>query len=357
MTDYSFEGLSIERIIAHTIFARNKDKERVPPSTSDELIEMDMESKDLIQTRITEALGSKSHGIETTISKDDVGSFMQQAANIIHMPNNEFVQQSKQLAEDLTDAQTSTRWPGGVLIVISGRVGINQNKYCAVIKAETDRGFNVEEKNGVVSLTLIKKMLLSETQRLYKIGVIVEINHELPQNGRFKKDNYRSFLFDHLLTATETKNAAAYFYDAFLGMAITSSSKHQTRSFYEHTLNYINTLPEDYDKLSLLEALRSELRSNKPTLRISEFAKDHFPEDIRDDYTANLSERGLPMTAMVKDTAFITSKLRRPRNVKFSSGVKIQVPSDVNFNEHVSVEGHADGFTTVNIKGVVQERE
>lgn len=122
---------------------------------------------------------------------------------------------------DLAEAQTSPRWPGGVLIVLSGKVGSQPKPYLAVIKAETDRGFNVVEEKGVVSLKLIKKMLLSQTQKLYKIGMLVEINYQHPLENLYDQGNYRYFLFDHLLTSTETRSAAAYFYDSFLGMNIT----------------------------------------------------------------------------------------------------------------------------------------
>jgi hypothetical protein len=358
MSDFKFEGLTIERLVAHTVFPRGKDKELVQPQTSDELMPMDSDSRDLIQIRITDALGSTSHGIEVQVSKSSEGSFMQKAAAMIHMDETQFIKQSQILAMDLAEAQTSPRWPGGVLIVLSGKVGSQPKPYLAVIKAETDRGFNVVEEKGVVSLKLIKKMLLSQTQKLYKIGMLVEINYQHPLENLYDQGNYRYFLFDHLLTSTETRSAAAYFYDSFLGMNITGSSKYQTRMFYEETKQYINSMPvEAEDKYELLEALRSELRSNNSTISLPEFSKKYMPKEYEQSYINALTEKGVPAQAMVKDIDYISSKFRRPRRVVFSSGVKIQVPPDRDFKEHVEVSSQEGGFTTVKIKGVVQEQE
>lgn len=356
---FKFEGLTIERLIAHTIFARGNDKEAIPPHTSNSLIHIAPETLSLIQIRITDALGSKSHGIETEIAKSDPASFMQTAASMIHKGDPEFIDLSKGLAEQLTEAQTNPRWPGGVVIVLSGKVGSQQWPFLALIKAETDKGLNMEEaNNGQVTLTLIQRMLLSETQRLYKIGILVETSFHAATADGFSPGNYRSFLFDHLLTTTETRSAAAYFYDAFLGMKITGSSKHQTRIFYEESKNFINGMQaEATEKYQYLEALRSELRSNSGTISISSFASEHLPDECASEYKAALISAGLPDQAIVKDPEYIKAKLKRPRKLKFTSGVQIQAPPGVDVSEHVEVSPSEDGYTNVKIKGVIEEQE
>ncbi|MCS4305720.1 uncharacterized protein YdbL (DUF1318 family) [Rheinheimera pacifica] len=359
MEHFKFEGLTIHRLIAHTIFARGKDKALVKPNLTDKLLPLQGEAKDLIQLRVTTALGSSSHGLEVQIVKNDTNSFMQKAASSIHAKDDEFIALSRALALDLAEAQTNPKWPGGVLIVFSGKVGESQQPFLAALKAETDKGFDVEEVNGEITLKLVKKMLLSQTQRLYKIGVLIENQYQKPTDDTgYSPVNYRSFLFDHLLTATETRPAAAYFYDTFLGMSITGSSKYQTRLFYEETRNYIDAMPiDDGDKYDLREALRAELRSQNATIQLKEFAETHFEPEFRSDYIKTLTEKGAPDGAVVKDIDYIKAKLRRPRNFMFSSGVKIQAPADVSLNELVKIGEQSDGFTTVQIKGGIQARE
>ncbi len=358
MSSFKFEGMRIERVVAHTIIARNS-KEYVPPVTTDHFVPLNTESKDLMQVRMTEALGSSSHGIEVQVRRDDQDSFFQLAAAIIHAPDDQFIEISQTLAANLAEAQTNPRWPGGILMIISGRVGEQQNRFVAAMKAETDKGFNADDSGGDLRLELVKKLLLSHTQKLYKIGLLVEMNAQpASSDGRRSVDNFRAFLFDHLLTATETKPAAAYFYDAFLGMTIAGSAKHQTRIFYETTRNFINALPiDDEDKYELGESLRSELRSQKAVLSAREFADNHLPEEYRTEYVRTLQDDGFPAHAVVKDTDYIKNKLRRPRRIVFNSGVKIQVPSDKDFKEHIEVSDKIDGYTQVRIKGEVLERE
>ena len=359
METFKFEGMEIDRIVAHTVFSRGTDKQLIPPRTTNALIELDVESNDLIQRRITEALASASHGLEVTIADSSETSFLQTGALMIHASDTDFIQKSKWLASKLAEAQTNPRWPGGILILISGKIGALSNHFLAAIKAETEKGFNVVESKDSISLELIKNMLLSPTQKLYKIGMLLEVKYQNPdKDNGYALDNYRAFLFDHLLTATETKPAAAYFYNAFLGMDILGSSKYKTRLFYEETKKYINKLPiGDDEKNHLREALRVELRSQKGTILLLDFAKNHIPKEYRSDYVKVISGKGFPDHAVSKDTEYIKAKLRRPRKVLFSTGVTIQVPSKQDLGEHVIIGDQENEYTSVKIKGVVADQE
>jgi hypothetical protein len=359
MSSFSFKGMSIKRIAAHTIYARDKDKDETEVAYSDGLIPLNQDQRDLVQLRITGALGSASHGVEMGVADTSMTSFMQGAAAMIDSSDSAFFDESKTMAKKLASAQTSTKWPGGVLIMVEGIVGDGSKPFIAAIKAETDKGFNLVNKDGKITLELIKNMLLSQTQRLFKIGIIIQLTgSEAERKGQYECANYRAFLFDHLLTATETKSAAAYFYNAFLGFSILASSRKQTEIFYLESKNFINTATmSDEDRIGLRESLRSELNSNTASINASEFALTHLPEDLQQAYIDHLTEKGFPEQSVVKDVAYIKSKLRRPRSLTFSSGVVVRVPSDLKFAELISVDPTVDGYTKVSIKGSVQDRD
>lgn len=359
MAEFDFSDMQIQRMVAHTVCARGKGNVKTPPDYSNELVQLDQESLDLLQLRIIAALGNRSHGVRMSIARATAGSFMQNAATIMGDEGDDFLSISKQFADDLTEAQTNPRWPGGVLIVLSGRIGMPSKRFVAVIKAETDKGFNVVEEGGKIQLRLIKKMLLSETQRLYKVGVLVELaNVKSDANGFKNADNYSAFLFDHLLTSSETGKAAAYFYDTFLGMSIATSSRHQTKLFFEESKSFINRAKlSEEDRYTLREGLRTELKNHIPTLNLEEFAERTFPEDLREGYIAYLTEKGFPSQSIVKDAEYIKHQLKRPRNVAFTSGVLIRVPADQNFRELVDIKESVEGYTQVRIKGAVQTEE
>jgi 37-kD nucleoid-associated bacterial protein len=202
-------------------------------------------------------------------------------------------------------------------------------------------------------------MLLSESQRLYKVGILIERATVKPDHdGKYDGQHYYSFLFDHLLTGNEVGKAAAYFYDGFLGFSITSSSRQQTRIFFEETMQFINTSrATEEEKYTYREAVRSELKNQTATLNLEEFVTKTFPEEMRAPLVAQVKKQGFPGHSILKDTEYIKAKLRKPRNVLFTSGVQIRVPTDREFKELVSIRESADGFTEVRIAGAVENRE
>ncbi|MGO0790903.1 nucleoid-associated protein [Herbaspirillum seropedicae] len=359
MADFEFTDMIIDRMAAHTIHVRGVGNVKVNPTCSNELIIPDADSADVLQMRLTAALGHRSHGVTMTINKTNAESFFHKTCSIMGAPDDDFLAMSKDFAVDLTEAQTSSRWPGGILIVISGKVGNPSKPFVAAIKAETDKGFSVIESGGRITLQLVKKMLLSETQRLYKVGMLIERAKAKPgADGLYSPDNYYAFLFDHLLTGNELGKAAAYFYDAFLGLNISKSDSHHTRVFYEKSIEYINGCEaSDADKYAYREAVRAELRSQTISLSLQAFADRTFPDELGKSFVRKLKDEGFPGRAIVKDTEYIKKSLRRPRNVVFTSGVLIKVPTDREFKDLVDIGEPADGHTVVKITGAVERRE
>jgi hypothetical protein len=262
MSGFKFEGLMIENVILHSIYSRTPDKQLVEPKLSTHLIKLQQKALDALQLRITKALGNRSHGIEMSIEQIGDDSFFQNAAAMLHTNEEEFIELSKKLAKNLNKAQFSTNAPGGVLAIIAGRIGGNAVPFIAAIKAEMQDGFKANENDNGVDMEYIEELLLTSTQRLYKIGFLIESVSEPSDSNGYLPKNYLAFLFDHLITSTETSAAAAYFYGAFLGMGIHESAKKLTNDFFEFTKNFINTCSISNDeKLDFYEALRSELRS------------------------------------------------------------------------------------------------
>ncbi|HCJ28146.1 MAG TPA: hypothetical protein DHV63_02290 [Pseudomonas sp.] len=87
--------------------------------------------------------------------------------------------------------------------------------------------------------------------------------------------------------------------------------------------------PSADEKLELHEALRAELRSQTATLSAADFSSKHIPKELQDNYLTFLEVKGFPKNAIVKDTAYITAKLKRRRKYVFGNGVWISTPPDV----------------------------
>ena len=351
-------NLTVERVIAHRIYERAADKSIREPKTSNKLIKLIAEGREAIQKRITSAIGSRTHGVEMSIERVDVDSYFQLAADLIHAQEAQFVDGSKDFAQQLTQSQGTTNAPAGMLAVVSGKVGADPKRYIAVIKADVHDGFGAIESNEDVDMQYLTSLLLTESQKLYKVGLLLELDSgPRLKVGDYVASNYRAFLFDHLITGTETRSAAAYFYSAFLGMGIQKSSKKLTQDFFEHTQNFIKTSAIDSGKKSeLKEALRVEMRSSNGVIVASEFARTHFPKEMQAPYRLYLEEKKYPKNAVVKDTEYVKARLRKPRKMLFASGVQIVVPSDLSATAIQVIEKTPE-HATVRIQGSYTEVE
>lgn len=357
-TDFKFEGVMIERIIVHRIYPHTADKQLVNPKTSSKLIKFEQAALDALQLRVTKALGSRSHGIEMSIEKSDAGSFFQNCATMLHGNDECFISTSKLLADNLNRAQLSTTAPGGMLAVISGRVGNDVLPFIAAIKAETQDGFKANEHDDQVDMEYISEVLLTDTQRFYKIGFLVELATNPAGPEGYLPGNYRAFLFDHLMTSTETRSAAGYFFSGFLGMGIQASAKKLTQDFFELTRKFINTSPlEQHEKFECHEALRVELRSQDATISAASFGDKHFTDDLRKQYETFMKSQGFPQNAVSKDNSYIQAKLKRRRKLLFTSDVWLSTPPDEFSNLVQVLKSEDQEFTLVKIKGSIKGQE
>lgn len=354
---FTFEGFIIERVIIHRLY--DKLASGTPePKISEKLVNLSSEARDALQRRLTAALGSRSHGIEMSIKKVEADSFFQNAAGLMHSTDSGYISKSGKLAQGLHDAQISTSAPGGVLAVLSGRVGENALRFLAVIKAELQDGFVTDEQPDQVSVEYVAELLLTPAQRLYKIGILIETasSQSHPDYG-YQPAGYRAFLFDHLITTTGSKPAAAYFYAGFLGMDVQASAKKLTQNFFQWSTDFINTAQLEIDtKMELHEALRVELRSKDTTISVSGFGDKHLDEKLRKEYDGFMELKGFPKNSVYKDTYFIKKRLHKRRKMNFTSNVQITTPPDA-FRELVSVEGKDAESTLVRIKGQIAGQE
>jgi len=275
-----------------------------------------------------------------------------------------FIDITKRLARKLDSVQTNPAWPGGVLFFITGRAGELKKKFFAVIKAEPDKAISLDAEEDTPVLHLIENMLLSNTQKLYKIGLLYENNTMQPDdNGFFNKENYDIYLFDQMFS-TLNGGATSYFYSGFLGAIVPPTSRQLTTMFYKGTMNYIDTCGEldSQAKADQRNHLRSELRNNDVSINVTAFAGKYLPEEIRDDYIDFMvgENVGLPRRDIVKDINQIKKELRKPRSARFSSGVTIHTPKPAkgeeeinNVEDYYKIGESRNGWTQVEVRGTL----
>lgn len=350
----SFKGITVDRLVVHRIYERKSETEVVHPKLATALTSLNDESRVALQKRITKALGSRSHGIEMSIDEYGPKSFFIQAVKLFGSSDADFVRVVGALAEDVSKAQASTSASAGVLAAVDGTFSGSGQRFICVIKADIHDGFSATESDTSIDVSYLSQLLLTPSQKLFKIAMLLEIEALAVDADRESVGNFRAFLFDHLLTSTEVGNAAQYFYQTFLGMGIQKSAKKLTQDFYEKTVQFIESAQVNVDtKREMREALRVELRSTSPTINAEEFAKKNFPAEQVATFRKFLDAAGFPANSVPKDTQYVKTKLRA-RRIAFSNGVRITAPADASADA-VTVLGEVNGMTVVQIKGEVSE--
>ena len=354
--NFRFVSLQIERIIIHQIFQRGEERTVIPPVYNDELIELDIEGLNLLQERIIDAMGSNSHSIEMEISNVSKDSIFKFFCTMLEDTNTNFIEHSKRVAYKLAESQSSRRIPGGIVVIFKGTVGSPAKRFIAVIKAEIHDGFALDHADDSLNLLFIRNLLLTPQQKLYKIGMFIETSERDTKVSERRLEEFRVFVYDHNMTGMETRSAAIYFYESFLGCSIMANNKKLTRDFYFNTRDFINQMNiTDEAKVDLNSALYSYLKlSRSNVIQTSSFAEEYLDTSTRDAYSNYMRAKGFPDNAIPKDIDLIRHKLRQQR-VKFSSGVKLSAPSE-NFSDLVQIQKSENNRTYLSILGSIEDQ-
>lgn len=352
---FQFENFNLERLIIHEIFKRNLDKSMVEPKVGVSLIELDGEGREKFAKRLTDAMGNNSHSIEMSIDKNEEGSIFQLISRSISSHDNGFIDISKSITRKLADAQATLNIPGGVIVVFTGTVGSDGKKCFGIIKADVHEGFRkIIGENGSLMMEYVGDLLLTPQQKLFKIGVFI-LKDE--RGDTSDSNNYFALVFDHQMAPRETRSAAFYFYDTFLGCTYSPSDKKLTEDFYNNTKEFINTASiSDEEKFDLTNSLVSYLKTDRAsTIRIKDYADRYMDNSLAGKYVAHMKSKSFPTRAVGKDTAYIHTKLRM-RKMTFSSKIRISGPPSI-FEKSVKILGPQNGSTIVSISGKLESQE
>ncbi|MFP7754142.1 nucleoid-associated protein [Thermodesulfobacteriota bacterium B35] len=159
------------------------------------------------------------------------------------------------------------------------------------------------------------------------------------------------------MARNESREAALYFYNSFLGCSVSPSSKKLTKDFYHLTKEFINNseLPDGY-KIDLQNSLYSYLKtSQQTTISVNTFAEEFLPIETRDTYCNFMAQKEFPQHAITKDLTHLKGKLRR-RKINFTSKVKLEGPAD-EFNELIQIIEATESSTTVRISGKILDQD
>ena len=345
-----FNNLKLDKIVVHEVFQRTVDGPLKPRlGTTLEVLAKD--AVDVFCSRVANALGKGSKCVEMALLEGGDDSACALTTRLLNCEKNEFILQSQQAATLLTKAQTSTGYPGGLMIVFSGTVGPANHPYVGYLKAEPQNGFRQTTTDGQSILEFLHKLFLTPDSKVYKIGMFIHCPDECDDDNP-----YRCFLFDSNISKKEATAAAAYFYQSFLGLTHLVESAKLTRDFINYTRQFIKKLdvPEE-KRFELNTALVTYVKTDQSELiSMSEFADRYLPDDdTRDEYESFCVSKKLPDHAFAKDLSE-SGSLLKVRTIKFGKNVKLTGPAD-SLGKLISIkpiEGENEGemWTQITVK-------
>lgn len=359
----AFANLAVQRLILHEVFRRRDDGQMIQPQYGDQLVQLPAAAIDAFKERVVDALGSNSQSMEMEIADFQAGSAIDIAASLLGTTDGTFPADSRRFADRLATAQQARNLPGGVLVVFTGTIGAPSRPFVGLIKAETQSGFRREMRSGAIAIRYLEDLFLTPAAKLYKIGLFVV--REGASHGTLPQD-WRVFVYDSNMTSRNRDGAARYFFGLFLGCEIPQNSALLTKSFFEHTRDFIKSLdvaPEQ--KADLLTSLYTYLKVDQsPTVEVNGFSTSYLPTDKRDGYREFMQGREFPLTAVQKDISDIQSLLKL-RKVAFRSNIRLTAPPEA-FRDLITIEtipqdgggpGQPSTWTRIVIRDEIRDQE
>jgi len=353
------DQMTVDRVVVHTIPARGPDKNLVPPSGGADVLHPSGAVSDVVVARISKALGHNSHGVQADFEDTNDDSTFALACVMMDCTDADFTTHAHAAATKLTQVQQSKAFSSAKLISMSGKVGAIGRPFAAFIKADLEQALSETTKQGQSVLDVLNDLFLTESQRLYKIGFFLRTAAGTGKKAdKYAPEHHSIHVYDHLMTGTESRNAAFYFYGEFLGSNVAASDRRLTQDFFEKTLKFFDEKEFSQGKrIALGEALRAELRSNHQTLSVTKFAQDHLQSGKdQGEYVTYMQKSGFPAHAITKDVDYVKNRLRRRQKVYFDSGVVISTPADA-VKDLLKFKDNGDGTTTVTVQGAVASNE
>ena len=346
-------NLRFSRIAVHYIPRKSASDTDQDPEYGDELIDLGQGARDILTRRVTEVLGNPSFSVEMDVLEYGEESTFQESAPLIRADERNFIDGSCNIADHLNNAQQSSNIPSSVLLVAGGHVGTDQNNAVALIKAETQDGFSLYTSEGDIRVEFIDDLFLTPDQKLYKVGLFVEIEEESLGDPLRSTEDFEVLVYDSNLR--QRGDAAKYFYRTFLGCDYAKSGKQLTKSFFQQHQKYFDTLDVDSDERKDLKThLYSYLKLDQDYISTTDFADNYISAERRPSYMQFMTEHDLPEGAIEKDLSLVESSLKN-RQIRFGNGVVLRAQAD-NFDEKVQVEDEEPDATVVRVLAEIEEQ-
>ena len=224
--------------------------------------------------------------------------------NLLH-GRGQLVATSQLFARHLRACQTGAT-SAGLLIVAN--IDVGSDRGIALLKLEPQDGAQAVRTmiNGKVTydVTVLDDLVLTKGTRVFKVALFVggDINGGIlsgrmadPQNGSGADDD-----------------PADFFLRQFLGCQLTETPEVTTRRFLDTAERYANErISDPRRRAEFTVALHAELRSNRTSLSVKQFASDTLAADDRKEFLDFMNEAEVPVQTFTKAPDAVTKHLAK----------------------------------------------
>lgn len=339
-------GMRLKRTIAHQVFKPNDAGERVAPLLSNRLTPMSRDVENLLEERISVSLGRRSKSLPIEFVRTEENSFFHAAtAAAVERDEAKFIELSHKLAELLGDSQTGRHIPGGVIIVVQARDGLNR-RLLLVFKCEKLDGLSGVQHEEDTIIEIAKDLLLTPGSTLYKVCALVQLS------SGTEPENFQGYLFDGGLVKAQSLKPVQYFAQGFLGAQIAQSGRAETYKLYMAAIQMANEVDmTTAERLALKVNLESYLRVPEDAeeagpdgrfISAEELVERYVDAKYKDDFEAGLRSLGVAEGPIVLDPIDLKNQISKT-TMEFGPGLRLTGPADV-INGSVRVQEDDEGI-------------
>ena len=295
----------IKHIIAHEVL-REQSQNKFILNSSESEVQLLPQTKAMILHKLGELLP------KTVPMK--VGSGNEVTDIVKRIPGmglDEFIEESKIIAEKLKDAQSGKGAKAGVLILMQA-TDIDGQNVVLVVKSEFGEGIRASFENGNKTvIELLNNIIFTKTS-YYKIGAFLHA-----------KGKWHCRLWDSGARLSKTQTAK-YFHIDFLKLDMMHDNAMKTLNFYKHSKKFINLNYKGLNILDKMKFLFAYLKSSETFIEIDKFAETHLLNN-KNAYIKYMLEEAKLSGNFVKDMR-LTEKFLKVRQINFDGGININVP-------------------------------
>lgn len=309
---------SITRIIAHTIHQKTESMPAYAECANNCLVFSDQE-KGILIGRLHDALSNSKKTFKLSYEDKSKDSIYYLLHNNLLSTDDEFVEETKMLADSLAGSHFRTKIPGGYCLIGEGNTASKQH-FFFIIKAELQEVFTIQGNN----LQIVKDVFLSPAKDFYKIGFFIIDDSE-----------YVPFMYDDQFSL-QKKDLTEYFYGKFMGLTTDKNDSLKSKNFFEDTKTFIQeNVPNAKDQIGLIRALTTLYREDTSGI-ISplKFAEDYFEGPLKAKFD-KIVEKKYPQP-FTKDITLIDNRLNLQR-ISIPLSYSLSLVGDANALEQVDI--------------------